>query len=151
MKLQPKALSSRKFWLFITSYVIISFSAFLLTTGGYTSLYFLIYLGPFYLCIWLLLSLVCIISSRVRYSPILIYFVLLIQSISIIFNISDGGYFGTTCKTKNLIQNLFDPNSCGELWMRHEVYIQVLILYALVVTVFVLDVLRLRFFHSENC
>lgn len=148
MKLQPKTLSSTKFWLFITAYIIISFSAFLLTTGGYTSLYFLFYMGPFYLGIWILLTLVCITSSRVSYSPILTYLVLFFQAISIFLNIPDGGYYGITCRSKNFIQSFFDHSSCGGLWVNHEAYIQILVLYGLLVTVFVFDVLRLRFFSA---
>jgi hypothetical protein len=150
MSLQPKAVSSRKFLLFITIYLVISLVAFLLPGGGYSAAFFLFGVGSFYLLSWVLLALMCINPRQVRYSSVLIYFILPIQVVAILFNIPDAGYYGITCDTRNFVQRFFDHSRCHGLWMNYETYIPILFLYMLLVIVFVLNVLWLRFVSSEG-
>ena len=150
MKLQQQVMSSINFLRFITIYIVISFVAFLLTTGGYSTLYFIFGIAPFYMVIWILLAFATISSKRVRYSSILAYLVLLVQSIAILLNIADSGYYGITCKTKNFIQYFFDFSSCGGLWVSSEVYLRILGLYVLVVMIFIINLFQLRFSHPED-
>jgi hypothetical protein len=150
MNLQHRIILSGKFWLFVTLYTIASSAAFFLTTGGYSIIYLLAYIGPFYLAVWIAVTLLCITSKRLRYSPVLIYAILLIQFIAILFNISDGGYYANPCATKNFVQNFFDGSACGGLWVSHEIYTRILILYVFLAILFILDVLRLRFLHPEQ-
>jgi hypothetical protein len=152
MQLQPKSIKPGLFWLLITIYTILSFLAFLFTTGGYSTLYFILFVAPFYLAIWLLLSIICFISRKrqMRYSPLLIYCILFTQAIAILFNIADEGYYGITCRTKNLVQYLFDHSTCNGLWVGYPGYFWILGLYGLTLVIFVVDCFRLRLSHSET-
>ncbi len=150
MNSQSRVASSRKFMLFITIYLVISLAAFLLPGGGYSFALFLFILGFFYLIIWVLLALICTSSRSVRYYPVLTYFILFIQTIAILFNIPDSGYYGITCNTKNFVQSFFDRSRCSGLWMNYETYMPILYLYMLLVIVFVLNVLWLRFVSPNS-
>lgn len=150
MKLQSKMISSRKFLLFATIYLVIGFVAFFLTTGGFSTLYFILGIGPVYLGVWTLFTFASVTSKRMRYTPLLVYVILLIQVIAILLNIADEGYYGITCRTKNFVQYLFDHSDCGGLWVSSEAYLKILALYALLLIFFAFDLLRLRSLHPED-
>lgn len=144
IKLQTKIVLSKKFWLFMTAYTVISTVALLSTTGGYSLIYMFFYVGPLYFLAWLLLSFCCLTSSRIRYSRVLSYLVLFFFSIVFLFNIEDAGFYGVTCSTKNFIQYFFDHSECSGLWVSQGAFVKFIALYIFSVIVFVLDVLRLR-------
>lgn len=150
MNLHSKTISSRKFLLFLTIDFIISFAALLLTTGGYSALLFIFGIGPFYFIVWALLFFATITSKRVRYIPILTYLIFLIQSILILFNIADGGFYGIGCMTKNFVQYFFDHSSCGSLWVSSEVYLMILVLYVVLLIFFVISLFQLKLTHPED-
>jgi hypothetical protein len=68
---------------------------------------------------------------------------------SILFNISDGGYSANPCHTQNFVQTFFAGSACSGLLVNREIYTRILIIYVFLAVVFVLDVLRLRFQHPE--
>ena len=136
-----KTISSIKFWLSATAYIIASLAAFLLTSGGYTFLFFVIVMGAFYLIAWLFVVITCSIDSKVRYTPILIYLILFVQTIAILFNFSDSGYYGSTC-AKNFIQHFLNSTSCGTLWLGSNTYNWVIVSYIAVVLIFAIDIVR---------
>ncbi len=145
-----KTTSSIKFWLSATAYIIASLSAFLLTSGGvYTFLFFVIVMGSFYLIAWLFVVITCSIDSKVRYTPILIYLILFVQTIAILFNSSDSGYYGGTC-AKNFIQHFLDYASCGRVWLNYDIYKLVLTSYIVALVVFAIDIVRLGPIFDKN-
>lgn len=150
MKLHSKTISSRKFLFFITIYFVISFVAFLLTTGGYSTSYFIFGIGPFYLITWALIFFDNITSKRVRYIPILTYLIFLVKSILILLNIADEGYYGITCRTKNFIQYFFDHSSCGGMWVSSNVYLNILVLYVVLLIIFNISLSHLKSMHPED-
>lgn len=144
INLQLKVTKSRKFLLFTTIYLVISHVAFLLPGGGYSFIFFFYIIGSFYLFIWCFFAIICATSKQVRYSRASIYFILFIQTIAVLFNIPDSGYYGITCYTKNFVQSFFDRSRrCNGLWMSHEIYMPILCLYLLLVVGFVFNVLWL--------
>lgn len=145
-----KRTSSTNFLIFTTLYLIVSLAAFLLTSGGYMLLYFLIVMGSFYLIAWLFIVITCVIGKQVLYTPILIYPILFIQTIATLFNFGDAGYYGISCRTKNFIQQFLDFTECGQLWMSPCVYQWMIIIYMIFVTIFAVDILRLRSLHPED-
>jgi hypothetical protein len=145
-----KRISSTNFLIFTTFYIMLSLAALLLTSGGYRLLFFLIVMGSFYLIAWLFVVITCLIGKQVRYTPILIYPILFIQTIITLFNFSDTGYYGISCRTKNFIQQFLDFTECGQLWIGAEMYSWMLIIYVAVVIIFAIDILRLRSLHPKD-
>lgn len=145
-----KKISSTSFLISATLYIMVSLAAFLLTSGGYRLLYFLIVMGAFYLIAWLFVVITCVIGKQVRYTLVLIYPILFIQTIAILFNFGDAGYYGISCRTKNFIQQFLDFTECGQLWISSDVHHGMIIIYMIVVTIFAIDILRLRSLHPKN-
>jgi hypothetical protein len=143
-------ISSTNFLIFTTFYIMVSLAALLFTSGGYRLLFFLIVMGSFYLIVWLFVVITCLIGKQVRYTPILIYPILSIQTIITLFNFSDTGYYGISCRTKNFIQQFLDFTECGQLWIGAEMYSWMLIIYVAVVIIFAIDILRLRSLHPKD-
>jgi hypothetical protein len=150
MSFNFKVARSKVFLLFSTVYIIISSAAFWLTTGGYSIILLLFFVAPLYLIVWIAIVVACLKSSRIRYSPLLTYLVLFVQSIAVLFNIPDGGFYGITCSTKNFLQSFFDPSSCTGLWMSQQVHIYIVGLYLLIVFIFVCNTIRLTFNYSDD-
>jgi hypothetical protein len=151
INLRSKAVSPVKFLLLITVYLFISMIAFLIPPGVYVRLFFLIGMGFFYLIVWLFIALTCAISKQVRYVPALIYPILFIQVIAILFNSPDSGYSGINCDSKNLIQSFFDRvEDCSGQWLNFETYMLILYLYVFLVTIFVINIIWLKFASLED-
>jgi hypothetical protein len=150
MKFQFKIVKSKIFLLFFSLYIIFSLTAFFLTTGGYSIILFLLYIAPFYLFAWVAVAILCFKLKRIRYSYFFIYPILFFQSIAILFNIADGGFYGITCRTKNFLQSFFDPSSCTGLWMSQQNLIYIVVLCLLFLFIFVCDLVRLTFKHPED-
>jgi hypothetical protein len=141
-----KTVPSILFWFAATTFLIVSFIGLLATTGGYSILYFLIYLFPVYLLAWVLFTIVSLSTKRLRYSRFLLYVVLFIFPFTILLNIADSGYYGITCKTKNFIQHFLDRSTgCTQLWVKQDSYLMILTIYAFLLIIFAIDVLRRRF------
>jgi hypothetical protein len=142
----PKTVPSSLFWITATAFLIVSFIGLLATTGGYSLFLFLIYLFPIYLLAWILFTIATLSAKRLRYSQILLYAVLFIFPLTILLNIADGGYYGIGCKTKNFIQYFFDRSTgCTRLWVKPDTYWIILAIYAFLLIIFAIDVLRRRF------
>jgi uncharacterized membrane protein YhaH (DUF805 family) len=137
----PKSIRSSIFWLAGTVYLLISFAAMLVTTGGYSFLKFLFFVFPVYLLVWLILTIVSLSSRRLHYSRPFLYAVLFSVPFTILFNIADSGYYGITCDTKNFIQSFFDhsPN-CTKLWVEPATYQIILGIYIILLLIFTMDV-----------
>jgi hypothetical protein len=151
INLRSKSASPGKFLLLTTVYLVISLVAFMIPGGVYLAIAFLIYMGSFYLFVWLFIALTCAISKQVRYVPTLTYPVLFIQTIAILFNIPDSGYYGIGCNSKNLIQSLFDrAENCSGQWISFENYLPILYLYMLLVIIFVINTIWLKFASLED-
>lgn len=145
-----KRVTSINFLIFTTFYIIVSLAAFLFTSGGYRLLFFLIVMGSFYLITWLFVVITCLLGKQVRYTPILIYPILLVQTIITLFNFGDAGYYGISCRTKNFIQQFLAFTECGQLWIGSDMYNWMLIIYMAVVIIFAIDILRLRSLHPKD-
>ncbi len=144
MNLKSKTVSPRRFWLCVAAYVLISYLAFLFSTGGYLFVFYFYIFGAFYFVVLFVLTLVCSLSKSVKYSPILSYLILGIQTVAIVLNVSDGGYYGLSCG-QNFVQRFFDrDSSCGGLWLSLEAFLVILFLYVVLVAIFMFDVLRLK-------
>ncbi|WP_373541540.1 hypothetical protein [Chamaesiphon sp.] len=91
-------------------------------------------------------------TKQIRYTPNLIYPVLLFQTITTLFNIGDAGYYfkRSSCGSKNLIQELFDFSGCGKLWIGSDVYGWTIFIYAATVFMFAIDILLLRSLPGED-
>ncbi|KST65188.1 hypothetical protein [Mastigocoleus testarum] len=152
MNIRPKTVLSGKFWQYVTVYIITSFLAFLLSTSGYMWVLYLLYIGPFYLGIWILLTLICIASRTVIYSAIISYITLGIQTIAIIFNVSDAGYYGFACGQNFFQRFLFfnQRSSCSGLLISWDTYQWILLSYLAFVVIFFIDILRRKFFTREH-
>lgn len=113
---------------------------------------YLLFIGPFYLGIWILLTLICIDSKTVIYSAIISYITLGIQTIAIIFNVGDGGYYGLACGRNFFQRFLFfnQRSSCSGLLISWDTYQWILISYLAFVVIFVIDILRRKFFTRKH-
>ena len=143
--------SSARFFLAMTLYFIVSTIFFMFTSYDSQSLGVLlsiIYSCYFYLPIWILLSLMCAVSRRVRYSIILICFALPIQIISVTFNRLAFGDDGQHQCTKVFIQQFLDT-SCNGAWINHSEWIKITLLYAAWVVIFTINTLWSRFISRE--
>jgi hypothetical protein len=150
MSFNLKVVRSKVFLLFFTLYIIVSSAAFWLTTGGYSIILLLLFVAPLYLIVWIAIVVACLKSSRIRYSLLLTYLVLFVQSIAVLFNIPDGGFYGITCSTKNFLQSFFDPSSCTGLWVSQQVHLNIAGFYLLLVFLFVCDTIRLTFVSPDD-
>jgi hypothetical protein len=151
MILRTKSITKIDFLLFSLLYIFASVPIFMFTTGGYSTIILLMVMGVFYPVAYIIACVFCINLTRVRFSPFLVYCVLATQSIAVLFNIGDEGYYGFTCRTKNFIQYFFDhSNSCGKLWISIENYPWVLSLYGVMVIIFLFNILWLRANHTSN-
>jgi hypothetical protein len=149
--LRIKSVSPGKFLRLTTLYLVISLAAFIIPQGIYGIIGLLVSMGTFYLFVWLFIALTCAISKQVRYLPILTYLVLFVQAIAVLFTIPDSGYYGIGCNSKNLIQSFFDrAENCSEQWIDVETYASALSLYILLVTIFVIHVIWLKFTSLED-
>ncbi|WP_299490824.1 hypothetical protein [Acaryochloris sp. IP29b_bin.137] len=80
-----------------------------------------------------------------KYSARLMYPVFSIQTLAILLSPEDSGYYGITQCSKNFIQRFLQPENCNGLWLHWDTYPFILGLYGLLVTLFLIDVLRLQF------
>ena len=141
--------SSEKFFLVITLYFILSTLTFIFTSYGWGFLLSILYSCYFYLPVWILLSLTCAVSRRVRYSIILICFALPIQIISVMFNpfaYGDGPM--DKCMERVFIQRFFNT-SCDGAWMNLSDWRMITLVYAAWIVIFTINTLWARFISRE--
>ncbi len=128
-----------------------SFAALLLTSSNYKYWYFLIVMAPFYLIAWLFVVITCTIGKQVRYPPTLIYPIFFIQTIITLSNFFDAGYCGlSSCQANNIIEEFSGFNSSRKLSIGINFYNWTIIIYVVMVTIFAIDILRLRSLHPED-
>lgn len=150
INLRSKTVSPVKFLIFTTVYLVLSMVAFLLP-GDYSRVFFVIVVGSFYLFVWLFITLTCAISKQVRYSPILTYPILFIQVIATLSIIPDAGLETFGCNSKNFIQSFFErAESCSGQWINDRIHLQIVFLYMFLVTIFTIDIIRLKFASDED-
>jgi hypothetical protein len=144
-----KETSSAKFFLAMTLYFILSTVVLMFTSDGWGFIASFFYSYYFYFPIWILLSLTCAVSRRVRYSILLICFALPIQMISVMFNplvIVDAPM--DECMKRNFIQRFFDA-SCDGAWMDLSNWNTITLLYAAWMVIFTVNTLWARFISRE--
>lgn len=145
MNLQTRQLSPTKFWLCMTAYILISYLAFWFSSGGYSAILILFLVTHCYLVIWIVLTIVCVKAQQIKYSSRLMYLVLGIQTFAILLSPEDAGYYGITACSKNFIQRFLQPEICNGSWLTWDTFQFILGLYGLLITIFLIDVLRLQY------
>lgn len=148
----PKKISSIKFWILTVIYIIISFTVIVFTTDAWRLFTMLFMTGPSYLLLLIYITIICLITKKIRYTPNLIHPILLFQTIITLFNLGDAGYYfkRSSCESKALIQELFDFSGCGKLWIGSDVFEWTIFIYTVTVVIFAIDILRLRSLHTKD-
>jgi hypothetical protein len=139
-----KKISSIKFWICTVIYILISFVVIAFTADVWFFINMLFMTGPVYLLLLIYVTIICAITKQIRYTPSLIYPILLFQTIIAIFNLGDVGYngydFKRGCGSRDSIRELFDLN-CDKLWIESDVFRWTIFIYAVTVFIFAIDIL----------
>ncbi len=107
-------------------------------------MFFVYFNAPFYLVMWILLTATCASSRLVRYRPILLNLIFIVQTIGVMVNSSPTGSSGTSGSVNFIQTILTKPPYLGAAWFKDEVFIFFAALYDFLLIILCIDLVSSR-------